>query len=194
MYISADEAFWNRSHVVDLITRVYTVCALQGRFVTWPLVSPEHAHEEYDLSQWGSTPVAAGLPVFGGVDENGGPEPPGSTRRGRKSWRIQVRALLFANPDTPCSVEEVANVLGIQEGKVRGVRPATAQYVGKALMAPFGHWLVSLRDAGILPTWTEEGEASNVVREPRRAPPARRHGGQLEPLGGPGRGGVPRRS
>ena len=102
----------------------------------------------------------------------------------RRMARLRVRALLFANPDTPCSASEVASVLGVRESAVRDARPASARKLGRALVAPFAHWLRSLNRAGVLPAFTDlEGDAPGRPRRARGASRAPR----LVPLGGPHR-------
>lgn len=115
-------------------------------------------------------------PSFGGVEDD--PD----RRWDRRLARLQVRAMLFANPDTPCSSEEVAAVLGLRQGTVRDARPTTARSMGRALVAPFGHWVVALRRAAVPPSWpTELDDGLDRPLAPRthaRAP-------RLLPLGGP---------
>jgi len=90
--------------------------------------------------------------------------------------------MLFANPDTPCSSEEVAAVLGLRQATVRDARPGTARQMGRAMVAPFGHWVVALRRAAVLPSWPEELndgiDRASARRAQARAP-------RLLPLGGP---------
>lgn len=124
-------------------------------------------------------PVPLLVPSFGGpLDDEAGPP----TLDPRLA-RLQVRAMLMANPATPCSTEEVAAVFGLRQGSVREARPASARRVGRALVAPFGHWLRALERGGLLPQW----EADLPQGEPVacRAVRARSPAPRLEALGGP---------
>lgn len=124
-------------------------------------------------------PAALQVPSFGGsLDDE--PGPPALDPR---LARLQVRAMLTANPATPCSTEEVAAVFGLRQGSVRDARPASARRVGRALVAPFGHWVRALERAGLLPQWEDELLEDEPVacRSVRARSPAPR----LEALGGP---------
>lgn len=93
------------------------------------------------------------MPSFGGPLDEDELRPPALDPR---LARLRVRAMLVANPGTPCSTEEVAAVFGLRQGSVRDARPATAQRIGRALVAPFGHWLRALERAGLVPRWEED--------------------------------------
>ena len=187
MRVRPDEAFWDRSHLIDLIFRVHAAAAIRGGTPRWPIPrsdSPGSCMPDRP-ARWDR----GCQPAFGGVDDAGTPDHLPASRRERNSLRVQVRAILYANPETPCSIEEVANVLGLREGDVRNARPDTAQLVGRALMAPFGHWLGGLRQAGLLPTWADDDDPRPVPVMPRQQAPARLRPGQIVPLGGPGQRG-----
>jgi len=186
--VQPDEAFWDRGHLIDLIYRVHAAAAVQGGPARWP--TPRSNSSDSCITpyrparcEWG------GQPVFRGIDDGETPVPRPASRREHNSLRVQVRALLYCNPETPCSVEEVANVLGLREGDVRNARPGTAKRVGRAIMAPFGHWLVGLRQAGLMPTWTDDAEPHPLAAVPRPQARTRPRSGQIMPLGGPGQRG-----
>lgn len=157
------EHYWTPARVDRLVRRV----ARRGGWVPSAL-------------RWPHQPARLPAePSFGGpLDE----EPRGRSLDPRLA-RLHVRAMLFANPATPCSTEEVAAVLGLRQGSVRDARPASTQRVGRALVAPFGHWLLALERAGLVPRWDDE-----VPDVARAEGPARRRrvtAPKLEALGGP---------
>ena len=129
-------------------------------------------------------------PAFGGPLTDDGDEQDSSPRRrqrGELHQRLALRARLYSQPATPCSAPEVAWVFGLRESDVRAHRPATAQRCGRAILAPFAHWLVCLETAGLMPSWEPVSEialhrAGQPSRSRRRGPAAPK----LLPLGGPG--------
>jgi hypothetical protein len=129
-------------------------------------------------------------PAFGGQLTDAGDELDSSPRRrqrGELHQRLALRARLYAQPATPCSALEVAWVFGLRESDVRAYRPATAQRCGRAILAPFAHWLECLETAGLLPSWELESEVA--LHRAGRPPRAHRRGSaapKLLPLGGPG--------
>ena len=187
MRVHPDEAYWNRSHLVDLIFRVHAAAAARGGTARWP-TPRSNSSGSYRPGRPGRGEQGS-QPVFGGVDDTAAPDGPSASRRERYSLRVHVRGILYANPETPCSVKEVSNVLGLREGDVRRARPDTAQHIGRALMAPFSHWLRSLRQAGLLPTWADDANPHPVAEILRQQARARPRSGQLKPLGGPGQRG-----
>jgi hypothetical protein len=126
-------------------------------------------------------------PAFGGPlsdDEDSGPK---RRQRGELHRRLALRARLYAQPATPCSAPEVAWVFGLRESDVRAHRPATAQRCGRAILAPFAHWLVCLETAGLLPSWERASEVA--LHRAGQPPRSHRRGSaapKLLPLGGPG--------
>jgi hypothetical protein len=129
-------------------------------------------------------------PAFGGPLTDDGDEQDSSPRRrqrGELHQRLALRARLYSQPATPCSAPEVAWVFGLRESDVRAYRPTTAQRCGRAILAPFAHWLVCLEAKGLLPTWEPVNEAP--PHHAGRPPRPRRRGAtapKLLPLGGPG--------
>ena len=129
-------------------------------------------------------------PAFGGQfsdDEDEQDSSPRRRQRGELHQRLALRARLYTQPATPCSAPEVAWVFGLRESDVRAYRPTTAQRCGRAILAPFAHWLVCLEHAGLLPSWEPMSEATQ--HGAGRPPRARRRGStapKLMPLGGPG--------
>lgn len=93
--------------------------------------------------------------------------------------RLIVRALLYAAPQTPVSTDEVAYALARSEEVVRRCRPASAFVPegGRASVAPFGDWLVSLGYD------SRSGGSEVLVQPPIALPPE-----PLEPLRPRGRG------
>ncbi len=133
---------------------------------------------------------ASDRPAFGGPLTDDGDEQDSSPRRrqrGELHQRLALRARLYAQPATPCSAPEVAWVFGLRESDVRAFRPTTAQRCGRAILAPFAHWLVCLETAGLLPSWEpvsgvaphRAGQSTHPRRRGSTAP-------KLLPLGGPG--------
>jgi hypothetical protein len=129
-------------------------------------------------------------PAFGGPLSDNEDEQDSSPRRkvrGELHRRLALRARLYAQPATPCSAPEVAWVFGLRESDVRANRPSTAQRCGRAILAPFAHWLACLEAVGLLPTWEPVAEAS--LHRSGQPPRARRRGSaapKLLPLGGLG--------
>ncbi len=129
-------------------------------------------------------------PAFGGPLTDDGDEQDSSPRRrqrGELHRRLALRARLYAQPATPCSAPEVAWVFGLRESDVRVCRPTTAQRCGRAILAPFAHWIACLETAGLLPSWEPVSEAT--LHRAGQPPRARRRGPaapKLAPLGGPG--------
>ncbi|MCB9796074.1 MAG: hypothetical protein H6741_25535 [Alphaproteobacteria bacterium] len=94
-------------------------------------------------------------PRFGALDEDDGPlrevtldHDPTPRRKSKadRLLRLQARAALFASPTTPCSAQEVADVLGLRDGDVRALQPAGLRRYGRSLKAPFGAWIAALHD------------------------------------------------
>lgn len=186
MYVSADDAFWNPMRLADLVTRVNATARARGTTPRRPLPVTSPGAMAADRTPSSSSWLDEGHPVFGGFDDDAdGVAPSHSSRRLQALDRLKARALLFANPETPCSTLEVANVFRLRERRVRDARPNTAQWIGRAWMAPFGHWLVALRHAGLVPVWPDEMELPTAAPPPRSCAPARHRSGHLRPLGGP---------
>ncbi|MCB9794786.1 MAG: hypothetical protein H6741_18935 [Alphaproteobacteria bacterium] len=121
-------------------------------------------------------------PCFGALDEDDGPlreitldedTSPRRKSRANRLLRLQTRAALFASPTTPCSAQEVANVLGMRDSDIRALQPAGLRRYGRSLKAPFDEWIAALHaDA-----------ATEPAPRRRQRPTSRR----LQALGGPKR-------
>ena len=132
-------------------------------------------------------------PCFGELEDDDGPLreitlddrdralSQGPSQRDRL-YRVQVRAALFASPDTPCSAREVADVLGVRESVVRKLRPAGLRAYGRSRKAPFGAWVAALHEAP--PAHRPTNDAA-PVRRARRRPRPDTASPLLKPLGGP---------
>jgi hypothetical protein len=185
MFITEDEGFWSLELGI-VLTNIATVHRRRGTAPRPPLAIAAAAKRGRVRRRvpW----PTAGQPVFGGVEDGRSEEDGGPRRRGCDDplLRVRVMALLYANPEAPCSTPQVARVFGLRETDVRSARPPSARRVGRALLAPFGHWLVTLQRAGLVPAWPDELEAPS---EGPSSPSARRRHrpGHLRPLGGPGR-------
>ena len=57
--------------------------------------------------------------------------------------RLQLRAALFAAPDTLITAKEFARAMGVRRLSA-SQRPATARPIGGSLRAPFRDWLESI--------------------------------------------------
>ena len=187
MFVNEDEAYWSTELGVLLIA-LHSACRRLGVAPRPPVPIARWARKPRGerATRW---PVGDG-PVFGGVDD-GGVEDSGGARRASGDaalLRVKVLALLYANPFTPCTMTQVARAYGLRDGVVRRCRPKTALRVGRAWMAPFGHWKAMLVREGLVPEWPAELEpAAAAVAPPqttgRRR--GRRQGVPLRPLGGP---------
>ena len=186
MFVSEDDAFWSMELGV-VLTNVIAVHRQRGTTPRPPLSIAKTARRGRVRCRvpWPAT----GQPVFGGVEDSRAVGNSGPRRRGGGDplLRVRVLALLYANPETPCSVPQVARVFGLREKDVRSARPGSAMKVGRALLAPFDHWLVTLRRAGLVPAWPEELEAPPKEASSPSSPRRRHRPGHLQPLGGPGR-------
>jgi hypothetical protein len=185
MKVTADDAFWNRDRLANLICRanasgspgIHPIASTTSRNRPFTPRTPRPAFLR---------PVFPEQPRFGGVDDADGALTPGAVRH-RRLLRLQVRALLFANADTICSAVEVASVLGIREADVRAARPGAARPCGRAMMAPFRLWLDALQAAGVVPRWDEDGELQPTAPSPRSRAGRSHAVPRLRPLGGPRR-------
>ncbi len=166
---TAADAFWTAAQVTLLLTWVRATHRVLG---TTPRPPIPRAEAIALVTSQHHTPTQ---PTFGGTS---GTDPPPSERR------LWVLALLYANPETPCTAPQVAHAFGLRESSVRAARPTTAHKVGRAIMAPFGHWLAELRHAGLVPSWRPEYDPP--APSPRSSPRTRPETGHLRPLGGPG--------
>ena len=94
--------------------------------------------------------------------------------------RQHTRTRIELRPATLCSTQDIADVFALRESDVRASRPASARRIGRAMMAPFGDWLMAL---GVdLEGLAAQAEAPRVVRTRAPAAPT------LRPLGGPSAG------
>ena len=186
MFVSEDEDFWSLELGV-VLANIAAVHRQRGTTPRPPLAIAETVRlgRVRRRVPW----PEPRQPVFGGVEDGGAEEDGGPRRRGGGDplLRVRVMASLYANPEAPCSAPQVARVFGLREGDVRAARPPSARKVGRALLAPFGHWLVTLQRAGLVPAWPEELEPPTKI--PTSPPSTRRFSrpGHLRPLGGPGR-------
>lgn len=186
MFVSDDEAFWSMELGV-VLANIAAVHRRRGTTPRPPLAIAEAAKRGRIRRRvlW----TGIGRPVFGGMEDGSSEEDGGPRRRGGGDplLKVRVMALLYANPEAPCSTPQVARVFGLREGDVRAVRPPSARKVGRALLAPFGHWLINLQRAGLVPAWPEELEAPPEGPSSPTSARRRRRPGHLRPLGGPGR-------
>ncbi|MCB9793187.1 MAG: site-specific integrase [Alphaproteobacteria bacterium] len=133
-------------------------------------------------------------PCFGALEDSGRPlreitlddrdrAPSHGLSQRDRLYRVQVRAALFASPNTPCSAREVADVLGVRKSVVRALRPAELRAYGRSCKAPFGAWVAALHATA--PTLRPTNDAA-PERRARRAGPRRDAASPLlKPLGGP---------
>lgn len=187
MRVDAEEAFWS----YELGVVLANLHAAHRRLGTRPRppvpIAPWASRGRRPRRRLRDGGVQA---VFGGVEDDTSTDDPQSPpdSRGDPLNRVQVMALLYGNPETPCSVTQVARVFGLRDKTVRDCRPHTAAEVGRSLMAPFSHWCKSLQRARVIPAWPAELEAPPLSPETRAHAPVRRAPARLRPLGGPSRG------
>ena len=184
MITSESDTFWTTIQLHILVAAVRAFHHGHGTTPQPPIaLSPQLLH----IATYAAAhQPASDTPSFGGVHGDDGsaagkrPREPRSPPSQRRLW---VLALLYANPLTPCTVPQVAHVFGLRESDVRSARPNTARKVGRAMMAPFGHWLVELQHAGLVPVWRPEYDPPQPSPTRSTLPSPRTN--HLRPLGGP---------